>query len=166
MDRDAYIKHLEEENAQLKKRIEELERRLADLERRLGMNSRNSSKPPSSDMPSVFVPLPRRRRKKHGARKGHCPHLRQLLPPELVGVLTGMLNTSKRKALAVMNEVFSVPMSRIGEQLYRLAKKILRMRARVRDGTLALVTFQKRMAPLMKQVDSLLEEGTLLAKTA
>lgn len=350
MDKDAYIKHLEQENAELKKRIEE-------LERRLGMNSKNSSKPPSSDMPSPGVPgLPRRRRKKRGARKGHSPHLRQLLPqnlvteqivlkpeicpcggtrfeethetplrhqkidippiqPEvteyvqpiyrckdcgslvyqplsdavkrqhfgpgilaLVGVLTGMLNTSKRKALAVMNEVFSVPMSlgglshcetqladalerpyqeatdyvqtqavahadetgwrrgnrrrgwlwvlccaeaavfmihakrgqqaakqllglfcgvlvsdrwggynffgglrqfcwahlkrdfkaiseiqgpmgRIGEQLYRLAKKILRMRTRVRDGTLAWATFQKRMKPLMKRVEAFLEEG-------
>ena len=64
MDKDVYIKHLEEENARLKNRIEELERRLADLEPRLGMNSRNSSKPPSSDMPGVSGPLPRRRRKK------------------------------------------------------------------------------------------------------
>ncbi len=39
MDKDAYIKELEEENARLKKRIEE-------LERLLGVNSRNSSKPP------------------------------------------------------------------------------------------------------------------------
>lgn len=349
MDKDAYIKQLEQENAQLKKRIEE-------LERRLGMNSKNSSKPPSSDMPSVSAALPKRRRKKRGARKGHGPHVRELLPqdmvteqfiltpeicpcggtrfketqetplrhqridippirPEvteyvqpiyrcqdcgslvyqplsdavkrqhfgpgivaLVGVLTGMLNTSKRKALAVMNEVFSVPMSlgglshceaqladalerpyqeavahvqtqavahadetgwrrgnrqrgwlwalccaeaavfmvhakrgqqaarqllglfcgvlvsdrwggynffrglrqlcwahlkrdfkaiseiqgpmgHIGEQLYRLAKKILRMRTRVRDGTLTWATFQKRMAPLMKRVETLLEEG-------
>ena len=29
----------------------------------------------------------------------------------IVGILTGMLNTSKRKALAVMTEVFHVPMS-------------------------------------------------------
>ena len=29
----------------------------------------------------------------------------------LVGILTGMLNTSKRKALAMINEVFHVPMS-------------------------------------------------------
>jgi len=40
MDKDAYIKHLEKENAKLKKRVEE-------LERLLWMNSRNSSKPPN-----------------------------------------------------------------------------------------------------------------------
>lgn len=356
MDKDAYIQQLEEENVRLKKQIQELEQRLAELERRLGMNSRNSSKPPSSDMPGVAGSLSRRRRRKRGPRPGHSPYLRQWLPPErvqkrlvlkpevcpcggtrfeetsqapvrhqrvdippiqpevteyvqpvyrcqdcgslvyqplpdavkrqhfgpgvlaLVGVLTGMLNTSKRKALAVMNEVFSVPMSlgglshceaqlaealeqpyrdaatyvqaqavahadetgwrrgnrqrgwlwalccaeaavflihaqrgqqaakhllgrfggvlvsdrwggynffdgprqlcwahlkrdfkalsevagpmgRIGERLYRLAKKILRMRARVRDGPLAWATFQKRMTPLMEQVEALLEEG-------
>jgi transposase len=182
MDKDAYIKQLEEEIVQLKKRIEE-------LERLLGMNSRNSSKPPSSDPPSMPIELPRHCRRKRGARNGHQPHLRELLPekfvkkhfhlkPEvctcgstnieetdqeplrhqivdippiepqvteyvqhlfrckdcggliyrplpddvkrkyfgpgvlaIVAVLTGMLNVSKRKALAMMNQVFSIPMS-------------------------------------------------------
>ncbi len=182
MDKDAYITQLETENADLKKRIEE-------LERLVGMNSQNSSKPPSSDLPKTSAKPPKRRRKKRGAQKGHEPHLRELLPPEkvtktiklepkectcgskrlehsdqeplrhqfidippivpdvteyrqlvyrckdcgefvyaplpdelkrthfgpgvlsLIGILTGDLNTSKRKALAMMNEVFSVPMS-------------------------------------------------------
>jgi transposase len=183
MDKDAYIKQLEEEIIQLKKRIEE-------LERLLGMNSKNSSKPPSSDPPGMISALPRKlRRKKRGARKGHQPYMRELLPEKfvkdriplkpqvctcgstniedtdeepmrhqivdippiepqvieyvqyyfrckdcgqliykplpdnvkrqyfgpgvlaIVAVLTGMLNTSKRKALAVMNQVFSIPMS-------------------------------------------------------
>lgn len=196
MDRDMYIRQLEAENAALKQRIEMLEKRLEqmqrhieNLERRLGMNSQNSSKPPSSDPPGVLVALLRRRRRKRGARRGHPPHLRALLPAEavkrrievrptvcpcgstdlertdeeplrhqivdvppirpevieylqpsyrcrdcgssvyqplpqeirrrhfgpgvlaLVGILTGSLNTSKRKALALMNEVFGVPMS-------------------------------------------------------
>ena len=197
MDKDAYIQQLEAENAALKQRIETLEKRLekmenyiATLERRLGMNSQNSSKPPSSDPPGTPTALPRKlRRKKRGAQKGHPPHLRTLLPQEfvkkhiplkpdvcpcgsthlkntdqeplrhqivdippitpevieyvqhvfqcedcgalfyrplpdevkrqhfgpgvlsIVGIFTGALNTSKRKALAMMNEVFSVPMS-------------------------------------------------------
>jgi len=349
MDKDAYIKQLEEENARLKKRIEE-------LERLLGMNSRNSSKPPSSDPPGMSVVLPKRRRKKRGARNGHQPHLRELLPQELVkkhfhlkpevctcgstnlektseeplrhqivdippiepqvteyvqyiyrckdcgeliyqplpdevkrkhfgsgtlsivGILTGVLNTSKRKALALMNEVFSVPMSlgglsnceaqladvlqqpynetaehvrcqdvahadetgwprgnkqkgwlwafccataaffmvhanrsqqaarkliggfsgklvsdrynaynfyklirqicwahlkrdfkaiseakgaigKIGEELHGLAKKILKLRKRVRDGTLQWETFQRRMPELQQRVESLLKAG-------
>jgi transposase len=349
MDKDAYIKQLEEENASLKRRIEE-------LERLLGMNSKNSSKPPSSDPPGISAVLPKRRRKKRGAKNGHQPYFTELLPPEkvtqrielnpqacpcggtnlektneeplrhqivdippiepqvteyiqhifrckdcgeliyqplpdevkrkhfgpgilaLVAVLTGMLNTSKRKALAMINEVFSVPMSlgglsnceaqladalqqpynetiehirqqdvahadetgwqrgnrqrgwlwtvccattaafmvhaqrgqkaarrllgafcgtlvsdrwggynffcgvrqicwshlkrdfkdiseakgsigKIGQELYGLAKKILKMRRRVRDGTLQWRTFQNRMAAIMERVEELLEQA-------
>jgi len=349
MDKDAYIKQLEEENARLKKRIEELERLLE-------MNSNNSSKPPSSDPPGVSAILPKRRSKKRGAKNGHQPHLRELLPPNMVkqrfelkphvcpcggtnlektneeplrhqivdippiepqvteyiqpiyrckdcgqlihqplpdevkrkyfgpgtlavvGILTGILNTSKRKALAMINEVFSVPMSlgglsnceaqlaealqqpyqetmeyvrrqdvvhadetgwrrgnrqrgwlwtlccagaavfmvqaqrgqkaarrllggfcgtlvsdrwggynffcgirqicwahlkrdfkaiseakgavgQIGQELYGLAQKILKLRKRVRDGTLQWRTFQNRMKPLMDRVEQLLEKG-------
>ena len=349
MDKDAYIKQLETENAELKRRIEE-------LERLLGINSKNSSKPPSSDLFGMSVASPRRRRKKRGARKGHEPHLRELLPQEfvkehfhlkpkmctcgstniektdeeplrhqivdippirpevteyiqyiyrckdcgalvykplpddikrqhfgagvlaMVAILTGELNTSKRKALAMMNEVFSVPMSlgglsncegkvtdilqqpydeavehtrerdiahadetgwprgnrqkgwlwafccstaaffivhanrnqqaarkliggfagklvtdrygaynfyelirqicwahlkrdfkavseskgelgKIGYELYGLTKKILKLRKRVRDGTLQWETFQRRMPELQKHVESLLKDG-------
>ena len=77
MDKDAYIKQLEEKIVQLEKRIEE-------LERLLGINSKNSSKPPSFDPPGMSVALPKRRRKKRGARKGHQPHLRELLSQEFV----------------------------------------------------------------------------------
>lgn len=182
-DKDAYIKYLEEKVAMLEARIEE-------LERLLGINSQNSSKPPSSDGPEVPKPEKRgKSRRKRGAQKGHEPHMREQFGPEdvtktvphephvctcgcqdleecdeeplrhqtvdippvkpiviehvqyvrkckkcgelvyaplpddvrrnifgpgvlsLVGILTGMLNTSKRKALAMINEVFHVPMS-------------------------------------------------------
>lgn len=356
MDKDAYIKQLEAENAQLKQRIKTLEKRLQELQRRLGQNSQNSSKPPSSDPPATALVLPRRRRKKRGARKGHPPHLRALMPQEtvkkriefspsvcpcggthlestaeeplrhqivdlppiepqvteylqpyyrcrdcgalvyqplpeqikrryfgpgllaLVGILTGSLNSSKRKALALINEVFGVPMSlgglsaceaqisqalaephqqllehmqqqpiahadetgwprgnrqkgwlwtlccttaavfmiqagrgqaaaqkllgafsgilhsdrwsgyncfrnwrqlcwahlkrdfqglseskgsmgRIGSQLFSLSKEILYLRKRVRDGTLSWGTFQSRLKPLMRRVETLLAKG-------
>ena len=356
MDKDTYIKQLEEENTALKKHIAMLEKRIEELERLLGMNSKNSSKPPSSDPLGMSVVLPKRRRKKRGARKGHEPHSRELLPQEfvkehfhlkpemctcgstnleetneeplrhqivdipkilpyvieyvqhisrckdcgalvytplsddirrqhfgsgvlaLVAILTGKLNTSKRKALAMLNEVFSVPMSlgglsnceaqltgileqpyreaaehvreqdiahadetgwprgnkqkgwlwafccataavfmvyanrsqqaagklmsgfagklvsdrynaykfykfirqicwahlkrdfkaiseangaigKIGQELHGLAKKILKLRKRVRDGTLQWKTFQRRMPELQKRVESLLKKG-------
>jgi transposase len=349
MDKDGYIKQLEDRIIQLEKRIEE-------LERLLGMNSRNSSKPPSTDPPGMSDELPKHRHKKRGARNGHQPHLRELLPekfvkkhihlkpevctcgstnlketdqdplrhqivdippitPEvieylqqiwqcsdcgafiyqllpdavkrryfgpgvlsIVGILTGTLNTSKRKALAMMNQVFSVPMSlgglsnceaqradalelpynevaqhvriqqaahadetgwprgnrqrgwlwtlccstsaffmvhanrgqdaaqkllgafagvlhcdrwsgyncfgglrqlcwahlkrdfqalseckgtmgRIGRELFHLAKHILYLRKRVRDGTLTWLRFQRRMEPLMKRTEKLLARG-------
>jgi transposase len=68
----------------LRLRIQILEKRLEELERRLGMNSNNSSKPPSSDPPGMSVELPPRRHKKRGAKNGHPPHLRALLPQEFV----------------------------------------------------------------------------------
>lgn len=359
MDKDTYIKQLEAEVAKIpvmQEYIKTLEKRIEELERRLGMNSNNSSKPPSSDPPEMSCELPPCRRKKRGARNGHPPHLRALLPQEfvkkhihlkpdvctcgstdlkdtcqqplrhqivdippikpevieyvqhicqcrtcgafiyrplpddvkrrhfgpgvlsIVGILTGYINTSKRKALAMMNDVFSVPMSlgglsqcevqlaealkqpyqeatdyvqaqqtahadetgwprgnrlkgwlwtlcctraavfmvqagrgqaeaqkllgafaavlhcdrwsgyncfaglrqlcwahlkrdfkalseakgcmgRIGRELFSLAKQILYMRKRVRDGTLLWHTFQRRMEPLIKRVETLLEKG-------
>ncbi len=357
MDKDAYIKQLENKVVELEKCIETLEKYIEKLERLLGMNSKNSSKPPSSDPPGMSTILPRiLRRKKRGAKNGHRPFMVNLLPPEkvthriemkprvcscgstnleetpkeplrhqivdippitpevteyiqpvyrckdcgefiyqplpdevkrkhfgpgvlaVVAVLTGMLNVSKRKALAMINEVFSVPMSlgglsnceeqlaealeqphqeiaehvqtqqtahadetgwprgnrlkgwlwmlcctgaavfmiqagrgqtaakkllgafagvlhcdrwsayncfaglrqlcwahlkrdfkalseakgnmgRIGSELFALAKQILHMRKRVRDGTLLWQTFQRRMEPLIKRVETLLEKG-------
>ncbi|MBE3144680.1 MAG: IS66 family transposase [Planctomycetes bacterium] len=166
-----------------------MKKRIEELERLLGMNSMNSSKPPSSDPPNMPIELPRHRRRKRGAKNGHQPHLRELMPEKfvkkhfhlrpavctcgstniketnqeplrhqivdippiepqvteyvqhlfrckdcggliyqplpddvkrkyfgpgvlaIVAVLTGMLNVSKRKALAMMNQVFSIPMS-------------------------------------------------------
>jgi transposase len=94
MDKDAYIKQLEAENAALRQQvalipemaetIEKLEQRIQELERRLGMNSKNSSKPPSSDPPGMPGESPTRRHKKRGARNGHQPHHRAFLPQEFV----------------------------------------------------------------------------------
>lgn len=357
MDKDAYIKSLEKKIEMLEKRVEQMQKHIDNLEQRLGMNSQNSSKPPSTDPPGTTVVLPRKlRRKKRGARKGHQPHLRSLLPSEkvterielvpdrclcggihlkkttdeplrhqiidlppikpdvteyvqpvyrcrdcgelvyqplpddikrrhfgpgilsLIGILTGSLNTSKRKALALINELFGIPMSlgglsaceeqiaqvlaaphkelldhmqqqpvahadetgwprgnrkkgwlwtlccagaavfmvqagrgqaaakkllgtfagtlhcdrwsgyncfaglrqlcwahlkrdfkalseakgimgRIGSELSELTREILYLRKRVRDGTLLWQTFQYRMQPLMKRVETLLEKG-------
>jgi transposase len=85
MDKATYIKSLEEKIADLERRIALLEKRNQELDRRLGMNSQDSSKPPSSDPPGTTTALPRNlRRKKRGARQGHPPHLRDLMPPEAV----------------------------------------------------------------------------------
>jgi transposase len=46
-----------------------------------------------------------------------------------------------------------------GLELYGLARKILKLRKRVRDGTLQWRTFQKRMTPLTNRVEELLEQA-------
>jgi transposase len=73
------------ENAALKAQVAALLARVAALEARLGMDSRNSSKPPSSDPPNVAArpkrgPSGRRR----GGQPGHKGTTRALLPPERV----------------------------------------------------------------------------------
>lgn len=50
-------------------------------------------------------------------------------------------------------------LGQIGSELYGLARKILKLRKRVRDGTLQWSTFHKRMIPLIKRVEALLEQG-------
>jgi transposase len=50
-------------------------------------------------------------------------------------------------------------MGRIGEELFQLAKHILYLRKRVRDGTLTWQTFQRRMETLMERTEKLLASG-------
>src|SRR5580700_4147139 len=60
-----------------------LEQRIADLEERVNKNSSNSSKPPSSDHPSVKRRPPARPSgKKRGGQPGHRHHPRALVPPD------------------------------------------------------------------------------------
>lgn len=67
-------------------RIADLERRLAALEARLGMNSSNSSLPPSADPLDAKSPGKKKKRSKRnrGGQPGHPPHLKELLPIERV----------------------------------------------------------------------------------
>ncbi len=69
----------------LHRRIEDLEREVAELKARLSQNSTNSSKPPSSDPPSVKRAPPKQPTgKKRGGQHGHEAHHRALVPPEKV----------------------------------------------------------------------------------
>ncbi len=76
---------LVEENRALKAQVAELLARMAALEARLGMNSRNSSKPPSTDPPNVAArPKKKPSGRKPGGQPGHKGTTRSLLPPEEV----------------------------------------------------------------------------------
>lgn len=70
---------LEEENAQLRKRVEA-------LETRLNQNSTNSSKPPSSDNPYANKPG-KKEKSKAGAKKGHQGHHQEMLEPTIVNLV-------------------------------------------------------------------------------
>jgi transposase len=65
--------------------IEQLQQRVAELEERLGQNSRNSSKPPSSDPPNAPSRPQRTPSGRHvGAQPGHPGHQRRLKAVEEV----------------------------------------------------------------------------------
>ena len=66
-------------------RIEKLEAENRDLRARLGLNSSNSSKPPSTDPPGRKrkPPVPASGRKR-GGQPGHSRHQRPLVPPDRV----------------------------------------------------------------------------------
>lgn len=68
-----------EENARLRALVQELMDRVAHLESQLQQNSKNSSKPPSSDRKSNLTP-----KKKRGGRPFHPGASRQLLPETAV----------------------------------------------------------------------------------
>jgi transposase len=72
-----------EAQAAIRALLTTLERRIADLEERVNQNSTNSSKPPSSDLPSVKRRPPAAPSgKERGGQPGHRHHPRALVPPE------------------------------------------------------------------------------------
>ena len=65
--------------------LEALTARVAALEARLGLDSSNSSKPPSSDGPHVKPTPPKAPSgKRRGGQPGHAKHARPILPPDEV----------------------------------------------------------------------------------
>jgi len=89
--RDARIAELEAENAALRARVAALEAQVAalqaqvaDLLARLGQNSRNSSKPPSTDPPGTPRVTREPTGRSRGGQPGHKGHKRERLPPDKV----------------------------------------------------------------------------------
>ena len=80
-----YIVYLEQTMMQMQNHINQLEKRLEALEEKVNKNSRNSSKPPSSDIP---YSKPKRKRtkskRKSGGQNGHPGHSQQMLKPSSV----------------------------------------------------------------------------------
>lgn len=73
------------EIARLRHALKQALERIAELERQLGLNSENSSKPPSSDGPKDREKRPKKdgkNKQSGGAQKGHEGHYRELWPEE------------------------------------------------------------------------------------
>jgi transposase len=74
--------------AQLEAMLEAALKRIEQLEEQLGMSSRNSSKPPSSDPPTVTRDKKPPTGRKPGGQPGHKRHQRELFPPEKLRSIT------------------------------------------------------------------------------
>ena len=95
-ERDARI-------AELERRVAELEALVRDLAARLGINSSNSSVPPSAnplDAPKPVVKKPSGRQP--GGQPGHPPHLKQLVPPDRVKEVIPFIPTRCRRCQAAL----------------------------------------------------------------
>jgi len=86
--RDARIAELEALVASLSAKLEAALKRIAELEEKLGESSRNSSKPPSSDAPSVTRTPKTPTGRKPGGQPGHKRHQRELFAPDKVRSVT------------------------------------------------------------------------------
>src|SRR5215210_4057171 len=87
-----------------------LQRRVADLEARLNLNSTNSSRPPSSDPPSVKRAPPRKPSgKKRGGQPGHRRHQRAMVPPEQLHAVVDHLPEACRKCGQALDGVDPEP---------------------------------------------------------
>ncbi len=77
---------LQEQNQILQEKVRKLEARIEELERRLGMNSSNSSMPPSSDSPEAKNQQSRKAPtgRKPGGQPGHEGSHRSLVPADQV----------------------------------------------------------------------------------
>lgn len=91
-----YVEYLESKVSQLTQTVNALlehqkllEKRLDELESRLNQNSRNSNRPPSSDLPfnkpkKESKPARKKAKRKKGGQKGHKGHKQELLEPTRV----------------------------------------------------------------------------------
>lgn len=70
---------------ELQQVVPQLQKRINQLEEQVGKNSRNSSKPPSSDPPHLKQPPPKKKGEgKQGGQPGHKGHGRELRPSDEV----------------------------------------------------------------------------------
>jgi transposase len=100
-----------------------LESQIAELQARLNQNSQNSSKPPSSDLPSVPARPPKKPTgRKRSGQKGHKKHIRQLELSEKVNLeqeyYPSRCSNPKCKALLSYRDQIGTP---IRQQVWEIA---------------------------------------------
>lgn len=134
-EQNALIVELRAYIAKLEHRVTELELRNIELERRLGLNSSNSSKPPSSDglkKPVRIKSLREKSDKKSGGQPGHKGNtLKQVANPDKVIIhypeTCSKCHTSltnREISFHIKRQVFDIPQPRIEITEHQSAVKI------------------------------------------
>ena len=118
--------------AKLIVKLQALQERVDELERRLGLNSNNSSKPPSTDSP--FTPKPKttsNAKRKAGGQKGHVgKNLKMVEHPDVVIVSSPQVCSDCGASLAdiesyrvASRQVFDLPVLKIEVSEYQVHAK-------------------------------------------
>lgn len=122
-------KDLRQENSALETENTELKSKVAELEARLNSNSRNSSKPPSSDGYQKKPAFPRKKKGKKGGQQGHQGRtLRQVEHPDKTvkhkpgSCDCGHEFSDEELSLAETRQVFDLPQPRLEVISHELLK--------------------------------------------
>lgn len=153
-----------------------LQAEVTELRARAEQNSRNSSKPPSSDFPGSRPPAsPTPTRRKRGGQPGHRGHSRTLLPPEQVGAVVECwpahcatcaepLSPGPATARMQRHQVAELPVVRPHVTEYRLRRCHCSRCGRPTWGALPPGTPTRRLGPRFQAVLALLAGRFRLSK--
>ncbi len=123
------VSELELENAELKREVVELRAENLELKARLNLNSKNSSKPPSSDGYKRKPAFPKKKKGKQGGQKGHKGRtLHQVDDPDKIVECDpdkcncGHEFTKDQLVLSEKRQVFDLPHPRLEVTEYKIHK--------------------------------------------
>lgn len=169
-----HITELEDALAASRAENADLRARILKLEERLGQNSRNSSKPPSSDGPAVKrPPRSRKKTKKRGGQPGHAGRTRAMVAIEDVDEIhecvpvacghcgVGLVGTDPEP---VRHQVAEIPEPRLFWHEYRLHRLACGKCGRVSAGQLPVGVSASHFGPRLHGLVALLTGGWLLSK--
>lgn len=123
------VSELEFENAELKREVIELKAENVELKARLNSNSKNSSKPPSSDGFKRKPAFSKKKKGKQGGQKGHKGQtLHQVENPDKIVECNpdkcncGHTFTKEQLVLSEKRQVFDLPQPRLEVTEYQIRK--------------------------------------------
>lgn len=128
--------------AQVEKENQELKEKIIELEARLNSNSRNSSRPPSSDGYQKKPALPKKKKGKQGGQRGHKGRtLQQVAHPDKTVIcnpgpcICGHVFEDKELVLTETRQVFDIPEPKLEVIEYQIYKGACPTCGKMQKGT-------------------------------